>query len=79
MKFYLAMCSLSLLIGAALGYLNGKNATIAQVVESCDATYMIAFRDDDIGSERRYHCFDIGTGKPDRQPANIKRDPMPVI
>ena len=59
MKLYLAMCSLCLLSGAALGHLNGKYLAAAQFVDNCDDRRFVVFHDREADEQRHFHCFEI--------------------
>ena len=72
MKFYLAMCSLSLAAGTALGHLNGKYLAAAQFVDNCDDRRFVVFHDREADEQRHFHCFEVeldtATTKPSPPP-----------
>ena len=59
MKLYVAMCSLSLITGAGLGYVNGKVATVASFVDDCAMGSIVELDDVAVEKMRRFHCFEI--------------------
>lgn len=79
MRTYLAMCSLSLLIGTVLGHLNGKYTAASHFVEDCANLSLVAFRDSEDGTNRRFHCFEIAAPEPEQGPVQGKPAPLPMI
>ncbi|NQX88536.1 MAG: hypothetical protein HRT77_07715 [Halioglobus sp.] len=59
MKLYLAACSLSLLSGVALGYLNGKQRAALTFVDQCTLRNFVVIQDRQQDALRRYHCFEL--------------------
>lgn len=59
MKTYVAMCSLCLLTGAALGHFNGKFSAVSDFVDSCDRQSFVVFQNSGASDNRRFHCFEI--------------------
>ncbi len=79
MKLYVAVCSLCLLTGAALGHFNGKYAAAATFVDDCDSLSIVVFHDRQNETNRHFHCFEIETPALMKMP--VKREPplQPVI
>ena len=61
MKLYVAICSLSMLVGAALGYINGQVTTISDFVDDCAALNIVVLDDAGDDKMRHFHCFEIDT------------------
>ena len=59
MKAYVAICSLCLLAGTALGHFNGRYSAASHFIENCDRLSMVEFHDKDADVKRRFHCFEI--------------------
>ncbi len=79
MKLYVAMCSLSLLAGSAIGHFSGKISTQASFLDDCAATSFVVLEDNKGNTQRHFHCFEIDT---DSQPGHSKRrspEPVPMI
>ena len=74
MKFYLAMCSLSLAAGAALGHFNGQYLAAANFVDDCEDSRFVVFHDREADENRHFHCFEIKTQSPEE-----RREPAPSV
>ncbi|MEM9257570.1 MAG: hypothetical protein AAGA91_19195 [Pseudomonadota bacterium] len=59
MKLYVAICSLSLLSGAALGHFNGQYSAASRFVDDCEQLSFVVFHDKEAALDRRFHCFEI--------------------
>lgn len=79
MKAYVAMCSLSLAAGAALGHFNGKYAAASHFIDSCDSVKIVAFQDREADTRRDFHCFEIESREHRKIPAKEQRAPVRMI
>lgn len=79
MKLYLAMCSLSLLTGLALGHINGKAATVSSLMEDCAAASVVVLEDTQGAAKRHFHCFEIDTSASQAHPAPPRSKPIPMV
>lgn len=79
MKFYLAMCSLSLAAGTALGHFNGKYTAAARFVDDCDQQRFVVFLDRGADAQRRFHCFEITQPALEDRPEQPGRNHAPLI
>lgn len=79
MKLYVAICSLSLMAGAGLGYVNGKVTTVSSFVDDCSDRSIVVLDDAGDQSRRHFHCFEIDTAAFGAVPAAPEPEPVPVI
>ena len=79
MKRYVAMCSLCLLAGAALGHMNGQVSQAITFVEDCATTRLVVVEDRASDQRRHFHCFEIDISKAHEKPAAKHADLLPVI
>ncbi|MDX1735359.1 MAG: hypothetical protein R3228_13385 [Halioglobus sp.] len=59
MKAYVAMCSLSLLAGAALGHFNGQYSVATKFAEDCSRLSVVVFQDRESEAPKHFHCFEL--------------------
>jgi len=79
MKLYVAMCSLSLLAGAALGHFSGKTSTEASFLDDCAGTSFVVLDDNKGKTRRHFHCFEIDTGTQPKRSNKNPPEPVPMI
>ena len=70
MKLYLTICSLCLLSGTVLGYLNGKFNAGIHFADACNAASIILVEDRQTKSKRHFHCFEIEPKAPVQRPVS---------
>jgi hypothetical protein len=68
-KVYLMFCSLSLLVGAGLGHLNGQYSAAARFAKDCSTLSIVAFEDTGSEQPRHFHCFELKLANPEQAPA----------
>ena len=79
MKLYVAMCSLSLLAGAALGHFSGKASTEASFLDDCAGTSFVVLDDGKGNTRRHFHCFEIDAETPPGRSSRSSPEPVPMI
>ncbi|GAB5453618.1 MAG: hypothetical protein Hals2KO_39460 [Halioglobus sp.] len=79
MRIYLAMCSLSLLTGVALGQINGKYTAASQFMDKCDRSSVVVFQDDEADVRRHFHCFELEQPTREETPPQLPHVPPPMI
>lgn len=58
-RLYLAMTSLALITGAALGHWSGKQGTLDSFVQDCSESHVSVVYDRVLDQHRHFHCFEI--------------------